>query len=104
MAANLRRLLTGNALSALSRRSLSAWMIDCQTGLDGLRFALPASWRAGDKTGSGAHATVNDIAALYPPNRAPIVVTAYYTGSPASSDVRHGVLAEVGRIVSVAFG
>jgi beta-lactamase class A len=103
MAEDLRRLITGTALSPASRRELAAWLLDCKTGLDAIRFGVPPSWKVGDKTGSGDHATVNDIAVLYPPRRAPIVVTAYYTGSPASSDVRHGVLAEVGRIAGGAF-
>jgi beta-lactamase class A len=100
MAVDLQRLLVGSVLSPGSRRSLASWMIDCQTGLDALRFGVPAGWRVGDKTGNGDHATLNDIGVMYPPNRAPIIVTAYYTGSPASSDIRHEVLAEVGRIVS----
>jgi beta-lactamase class A len=102
MAADLRRLVAGRALSETSRRALVSWLIDCKTGLDAIRFGVPASWNVGDKTGSGDHATVNDVAVLFPPKRSPIVLTAYYTGSPASSDVRHGVLAEVGRLVSTA--
>lgn len=103
MASDLRRLVAGRVLAASSRGTLEAWLIDCKTGLDAIRFGVPVGWKVGDKTGSGDHATVNDVAILYPPKRSPIVVTAYYTGSPASSDVRHGVLAEVGRVVSLAF-
>lgn len=103
MAANLQRLLTGSALSSSSRRELGTWLAGCRTGNERLRAGLPGNWRVGDKTGSGDHATSNDIAVLYPPGRAPVFVTAYYTGSSAASGARNEVLAEVGRIVSSAF-
>jgi beta-lactamase class A len=103
MAASLQKLLTGSVLSPPSRRELESWLMGCKTGIDSIRAGVPASWRVGDKTGSGAHATTNDIAILYPPSRSPIFVTAYYTGSSASDDARHEVLAEVGRIVSSTF-
>ena len=103
MATTLRKLSIGSALSPSSRRALQAWLLGCRTGVDSLRAGVPAFWRVGDKTGSGAHATVNDIAVFYPPRRAPIFVTAYYTGSSASSDPRDEVLADVGRIVVTTF-
>ncbi|HEY8297570.1 MAG TPA: class A beta-lactamase [Candidatus Baltobacteraceae bacterium] len=103
MLANLRKLLTGSVLSPSSRRELESWMIGCKTGTDCIRAGVPAHWRVGDKTGSGAHATRNDIAVLYPPGRSPIFVTAYYTASSASEGARADILAEVGRVVSSAF-
>jgi beta-lactamase class A len=103
MVANLRTLLTGNALSLPSRRALESWLLRCKTGTERIRAGVPAGWRVGDKTGSGDHATSNDIAVLYPPRRRPIFAAVYYTGSSASSGARDEVLAEVGRIVSSTF-
>lgn len=100
MVVSLQKLLTGSVLSPPSRRELESWLTGCRTGTERIRAGVPAGWRVGDKTGSGARATANDIAVLYPPSRSPIFVTAYYTGSSASNDARNGVLAEVGRIVS----
>jgi beta-lactamase class A len=76
-------------------------MVACKTGGQRLRAGLPTDWVVGDKTGSGARGTVNDVAVLWPPHRAPIVVTAYFTGSTVED--RNAVLAEVGRIVVAAF-
>jgi beta-lactamase class A len=104
MVADVQKMLTGGVLSAASNRELEGWLMRCTTGVDAIRAGIPANWRAGDKTGSGAHATTNDVAVLYPPGRPPIFVAAYYTGSSASRDARYGVLAEVGRIVSSAWG
>ena len=103
MAATLQKLLTEAVLSASSRRTLESWLMGCRTGSEAIRAGVPASWRVGDKTGRGDHATINDVAVLRPPGRPPIFVTAYYTGSPATQDGRYEVLATVGRIVSSAF-
>jgi beta-lactamase class A len=103
MAADMRRILTGDALSEPLRRLLVTWLIACRTGRERLRAGLPAKWRAGDKTGSGANGTSNDIAIVWPPQRAPIIVTAYLTGSRRSADARDATLASVGRIVAAYF-
>jgi beta-lactamase class A len=79
------------------------WLTECKTGAARLRAGVPGDWRVGDKTGTGDNGTVNDIAILWPPGRAPILVATYYTESPASSDARNAVVAEVGRIVAEAF-
>jgi beta-lactamase class A len=45
---------------------------------------------------------VNDVAVLWPPHRAPILVAAYYADSRESDDQREGVLASVGRLVATS--
>ncbi len=100
MLATMHRLLLGSALSAASRAQLITWLRDCSTGADKLRAGVPADWRAGDKTGSGAHGESNDVAVFWPPRRAPLLVTAYYAGSVADSAQCSAVLAEVGRIAA----
>lgn len=100
---NLRKLLLGDALSISSRRRLTGWMLDCQTGQQSLRAGLPADWRVGDKTGQwdgNGIGVNNDIAILWPPRRKPLLVTAYCTTATADVAARKAVLAEVGRIVS----
>ena len=98
--ATLDKLLLGNALSASSRAQLISWLRGCATGATKLRAGLPPGWAIGDKTGSGAQNETNDIGILYPPQRAPVLVTAYYAGSSADSATRDAVLAEVGRIAA----
>ncbi|OOG56228.1 class A beta-lactamase [Rhodanobacter sp. C03] len=100
MLADLSTLLLGDALSAASREQLAAWLRATSTGTEQLRAGMPAGWRVGDKTGSGAQRETNDIAIIWPPQRKPLLVTAYYAGSAASNDERHAVLAEVGRIAA----
>jgi beta-lactamase class A len=103
MVNNLKALLLGEALSAAGRQRLEGWMIACSTGKARLRAGVPADWVTGDKTGAGLHGTINDVAILRPPHRAPILVAVYFTGSKATWTDREAVLAEVGRLVSAAF-
>jgi beta-lactamase class A len=100
MAEDLRRILLGDALSPASRDQLTAWMLANRTGDKRLRAGLPGDWRVADKTGSGGHATTNDIAVVWPPGRKPIVATVYYAESQAGDEARNGVIAEVGRLVA----
>lgn len=101
MLETLRRLLLGDALSDASRARLLGWMRGCLTGVDKLRAGLPAGWSAADKTGSGSQGESNDVAIVFPPGRAPLLVTAYYAAPAADAGLRSAVLAEVGRIASL---
>lgn len=100
MLETMRKLLLGNVLSASSREQLIAWLVANQTGGKRFRAALPKDWRVGDKTGTGANGAANDIGIFWPPNREPILVTAYYAEARASDDQRNAILAEVGRIAA----
>ncbi len=103
MVGTLKKLLLGDTLSADSRLKLEGWMVACTTGRAKLRAGLPVDWIVGDKTGSGQRGTMNDIAILRSPRRAPILVAVYATGSKASWADREAVFAEVGRIVAGDF-
>lgn len=96
----LRQTVLGTALSTASREQLMAWLVASRTGDARLRAGVPKAWRVGDKTGSGADNATHDIAVLWPPRRAPIIVTAYYAGARASDAERNAVLAEVGRLAA----
>lgn len=103
MVESLKAMLLGGGLEPDSCQRLEGWMRGSLTGGDRLRAGLPATWTIGDKTGTGDRGTVNDVAILRPPGRAPILVAAYYTGSRAPLKDCNAVLAEVGRIVAAAF-
>ncbi|ALK08297.1 class A beta-lactamase [Blastochloris viridis] len=102
MGDTLLRLVVGNALAPASRHRLIEWLVNCKTGDQRLRAGVPAAWRVGDKTGSGPRGEANDVAVMWPPGRAPMVVTAYYVNPAGSADARNAVLAEVGRLVAAA--
>ena len=85
MAANIRALVLGDALSAPSREQLRRWLIANKTGDTALRAGVPAGWTVGDKTGTGERGTSNDVGVIWPPGRAPIVVTVYLTEANATA-------------------
>ncbi|WP_424683358.1 class A beta-lactamase [Frateuria sp. YIM B11624] len=100
MVETLRKLLLGDALRPASRERLLAWMRGCLTGTDKLRAGLPEGWSAGDKTGAGAQGESNDVAILFPPAQAPLLVAAYYAAPGAEAQERSAVLAQVGSIAA----
>ena len=102
MLENLRRLLFTDVLSPASRSQLAAWLIMTKTGDARLRAGLPKNWLAGDKTGTNddKFGNANDIAVLWPSNRAPIIVTAYCEIPGIAPDERNAVIAEIGRIAA----
>jgi beta-lactamase class A len=96
----MRRTVLGTALSTGSREQLAAWLVANKTGDKRLRAGVPKGWQVGDKTGSGANNATNDIAVIWPPGGAPIVVAAYYAEARGSDEERSAVLAEVGRLAA----
>jgi beta-lactamase class A len=101
MASNLQALVLGTtALSAASREQLTAWLVANKTGDARLRAGFAKDWRIGDKTGSGARGTANDVAVIWPPNKSPIVISAYLTGATVSTAQQNATLASVARAVS----
>jgi len=100
MLGNVQKLVLGEALSASSKDQLTKWLLANKTGDTRVRAGLPAGWRTGDKTGSGDRGTTNDIGVLWPAEGAPIVVTIYLTGTPASAEKRNATLAAVGRALT----
>ncbi len=100
MVESMEKLLTGEVLSAVSRKQLAAWMEKCSTGSKRLRAGIPADWRAGDKTGTGARGAMGDIGIFWPPARSPILVAAYVMEGDATAEQREQGIAAVGRIVS----
>jgi beta-lactamase class A len=103
MAALLRRLLTGPALTPASRARLIGWMVACETGKTRLRAGLPQGWFAGDKTGTGLRGGTGDIAILWPPGRPPIIVACYIDAPDASATVRDAAYAAVARRIVAQF-
>ncbi|WKB55288.1 class A beta-lactamase [Eleftheria terrae] len=103
MVETTRRLATGTVLSERSRTQLCGWLEAATTGMSRLRAGLPAGWRAGDKTGTGANGAANDVAIAWPPGRPPIVLAVYMRGSRQALEQLNAVHAEVARIVSARF-
>jgi beta-lactamase class A len=103
MAGAMQKVLVGDALSGASRSQLQTWLIGDKVGDKRLRAGLPPSWRIGDKTGTGDRGSTNAVAIIWPPGRAPLIATVYYTGSSASVDARNTVHKEIGALIAETF-
>lgn len=102
MLESLRKVTLGTVLAPPQRTRLTSWLIANKTGDARLRAGLPRGWRVGDKTGSGGHGTTNDVAIFWPPQRRPVLVTTYLTGSRLDDAGRNAVLARVGHAATGA--
>ena len=103
MAATLDKLVFGKALAPAQREQLTTWLKGNTTGDESIRAGLPAGWIAGDKTGSGDYGTTNDVAALWPPAGAPLVL-AIFTQNQKDAKSRRDVLAAATRLVIKRLG
>jgi beta-lactamase class A len=100
MLKNIQALVLGRALSENSKEQLIAWLVGNKTGNARLRARLPASWRVGDKTGSGEHGTTNDVGVAWPPQSAPVLMAVYLTGTAANGEARNRTIAAVGSAIA----
>jgi beta-lactamase class A len=98
----LRKVVLDDALAPGSRTQLIAWLQATTTGARRLRAGVPADWKVGDKTGTGERGSTCDVAVVWPPGRAPLLVAAYLTGTTASPATRDGTLAQVGQLAAAA--
>lgn len=104
MARTLQRLALGDALSSASKAQLIAWLKANRTGDTRIRAGLPKDWIVGDKTGAGGHGTNNDVAIIWPKNRAPVILSVYLTGSKLPVPRREAIIASVAAEVAQALG
>ncbi len=74
-AEDLRAFVLGDVLRPPERRRLTTWLRTNTTGDRLIRAGVPRTWVVGDKTGTGSeYGARNDVAVLWRPHRAPIVV------------------------------
>ncbi|CAM3668927.1 RAHN family extended-spectrum class A beta-lactamase [Rahnella victoriana] len=99
MALSLQHATLGTALAEPQRAQLVEWMKGNTTGAMSIRAGLPATWVVGDKTGSGDYGTTNDIAVIWPDNKAPLILITYFTQPEKDAKSRRDVLASAAKIV-----
>lgn len=101
---SLQAVTLGDGLAPAGRDRLTGWLLANTTGEKTIRAGVPAGWRVGDKTGTGFQGERNDIAVLYPPDRAPIVLAVYTAPSDPDADPSDETIAEATRAVVAALG
>ena len=99
MANSLKQLTLGGVLTPPQREQLKTWLKNNTTGNARIRAGVPKDWIVGDKTGTGDYGTSNDIAIIWPPNCAPIILAIYFTQDKKDAALREDVIASATRLV-----
>ena len=99
MERSLQTLTLGNTLAPAQRKQLFTWLKDNTTGGTRIRAGVPNGWIVGDKTGGGAYGTNNDIAILFPPHCAPIVMVIYFTQNKENAPRNDAVIVSTTKLV-----
>jgi beta-lactamase class A len=98
MGRSLRTLVLGDVLHDRQRTRLKDWLCGNTTGQRRIRAGVPNDWKVGDKTGSGAYGTTNDLALIWPPESSPISLAVYYTQGEAAAEPKDEIIASATRI------
>jgi beta-lactamase class A len=100
MGRSLQQLVLGNALKPEQRDQLQTWLCGNTTGSARIKAGIPSDWKIGDKTGGGSYGTANDIAVVWPPQRAPLVVAIYTTRRQKEAKARNDIVVSTARVVA----
>lgn len=87
LATDLHKLVLGDVLNRKDRAALADLLKRNTTGDNLIRAGVPEGWTVGDKTGAGGYGTRNDIAVVWPPKSAPIVLAVL--SNRASEDAKY---------------
>ncbi|NSL55780.1 class A beta-lactamase [Uliginosibacterium aquaticum] len=103
MVRSLQTLLFGEVLQPASRAQLKQWMLDNEVAGPLFRAELPSGWVIADRSGAGDNGSRGITAILWPPQRAPLIVSLYLTGTRADMPELNRSVAEIGREIFAAY-
>ncbi|MEV5719156.1 class A beta-lactamase [Amycolatopsis mediterranei] len=103
MAGTLRTFALGDALPPEKRTMYTDMMRANKTGATVIRAGTPAGWAVADKTGTGEYATRNDIAVVWPPGRAPIVLAIMSSRQAENAEHDDRLIAQAAKLALDAF-
>lgn len=100
IAGTFRALVLGDHLDPADRALFTEWLVGNTTGDERIRAGLPPGWRVGDKTGTGAYGTANDVAVAWPPGGAPIVLAVLTSRATEDAPWDAALIAEAAAVVA----
>lgn len=98
-ATDLREFGLGDALTEDKRDQLVDWMTGNATGANLIRAGVPADWVVADKSGSGGYGVRNNIAIVWPPDAAPIVLAIMSTRDSPDATRDDALIAQAASVV-----
>ncbi|MEV6179426.1 class A beta-lactamase [Streptomyces sp. NPDC052015] len=100
-AGDLRAFVLGDVLGKAERTQMADWLKANTTGAKLIRAGLPDDWVVGDKTGAGGtFGTRNDIAVVWRPKAAPIVIAIMTNRHTKDADYDNALIAEAASVVA----
>ncbi|TDD63186.1 class A beta-lactamase [Kribbella antibiotica] len=97
LATSLQKFTLGRALPPAKQKILNDWLLTNTTGDKTIRAGVPAGWKVGDKTGTAGYGGRNDVAILWPPNRAPIMLAVMSTKGVKDAPTDDALIAAAAR-------
>ncbi|MFD4690871.1 class A beta-lactamase [Streptomyces sp. NPDC058463] len=103
LAADLRAFVLGDVLGRDERAQLTQWLRTSTTGAGLIRAGVPDGWEVGDKSGAGStYGTRNDIAVVWPPGAAPIVMAVMSNRTEDGAEYDDRLIAQATSVVAGA--
>ncbi|MFI1170355.1 class A beta-lactamase [Streptomyces melanogenes] len=101
LAQDLRAFVVGDRLGTPERAQLTRWLRTNTTGDELIRAGVPKGWTVGDKTGAGGvYGIRNDIAVVWPPDGAPIVMAILTNRGSKDADYDNKLIADAAAVVA----
>lgn len=104
LAADYRAILLGTALPPDKRALIVDWLRRNTTGAASIRAGVPHGWTVADKTGHGDYGRGNDVAVLWPPARAPLVLAVLSDRHGYGAAPQLALIADAARYVTGVLG
>jgi len=98
LATSLQAFAVSDLLPTEKRTILTDWMRGNATGDALIRAGAPTDWEVDDKSGAGSYGTRNDIAIVWPPNRAPIVIAVLSSRDTQNATYDNTLIAEAAKV------
>lgn len=99
LATTLKAFTVDGVLPPEKQEVLIDWLKRNTTGDELIRAAVPEGWAVGDKTGAGSYGTRNNIAIIWPPNQAPIVMAVMSSRTEQEASYDNALIAKAAKVV-----
>ncbi|WP_240649512.1 class A beta-lactamase [Streptomyces sp. Z26] len=103
MADSLRAFTVGKALPVEKRKILTTMLRENTTGGPLIRAGAPEGWVVGDKTGAADYGTRNDIAVIWPPGRAPVMLAVLSDKDTKDAEYDDALVADAAKAALAVF-
>lgn len=104
MTKNLQAYVLGDVLSYDKKILLKDWMLGNAVTDTLIKAGTPTGWKVFDKSGSGDFGARNDIAAVYPPDRKPIVMAIMSRRKESNAKFDDALIAETAKLFFDSLG